>query len=110
VLLGDDYLDACGLDPLIAMGGPTVLFCSTSAALRLPTMRNVRTVALRTHDTRAFSCGFVGLKGEVGGRLLARLAEGHTAGDVLYDVDLLATLADAGPVVSGPAATVRTLF
>lgn len=110
VLLGENYLAACALDAEIATGGPALLFCSTSAALGLPSMRNVRIVALRSEDTRAFSCGFVGLKGEVGGRLLAHLANGQTEDDIVGDVDLLSTLADAGPVLEGPAVAASTLF
>src|SRR4051812_31491044 len=31
VLLGDEYLDSCGLDSTVALGGPTIVFCASQA-------------------------------------------------------------------------------
>lgn len=74
VLLGDDYFDACGLPGNLAVGAPTVVFCGTRTGLRMELGRGLRPVVLHKSDTRRFACGLVGLKGEVAGRLLARLA------------------------------------
>jgi hypothetical protein len=74
VLLGDDYLDACALTSELVVGAPTILLCGAGAALRMQRAPSVHPVVLHKSDTRRFSCGLVGLKGEVAGRLLARLA------------------------------------
>ncbi len=46
-----------------------------TTALRMRAERGRARLALTTNDTRRFACGLVGLKGEVAGRLLARLAD-----------------------------------
>jgi hypothetical protein len=74
VLLGEDYLDACGLEGDLDLGGPTLVFCAPSVALRLSPLERLHVVGVGTDETRRFSCGLVGLKGEVGGRLLGYLA------------------------------------
>lgn len=51
-------------------------FCSPAAARRMPNIAGLRTVALSNADTRRFACGLISLKGELGGRVLTRLAAG----------------------------------
>jgi hypothetical protein len=75
VLLGDEYLRACALDADVRLGGLTLLFCGTNTAKRLPRLTDLRTVILSPPEAKRFSCGLVGLKGEVGSRLLTRLNE-----------------------------------
>jgi hypothetical protein len=75
VLLGDAYLHACRLDSGIVLGGPTLAFCGKGAAGRLSSLPELHTVVLTNNEAKRFSCGLVGLKGDVGGRLLSRLAE-----------------------------------
>lgn len=75
LLLGDHYLEACQLDEAVELGGPTVAFCSPSVARRLPRLDNLHAVPLSNATARRFSCPLVGLKGELAGRALARLAE-----------------------------------
>jgi len=72
--LGDAYLEACHLGLDVTLGGPTILFCGTAAAKRLPRLDQLRFVTLSNPQAKRFSCGLVGLKGEVSGRLLERLA------------------------------------
>ncbi len=75
LLLGDPYLRACDLDEHVRLGGPLVSFCSPAVARRMPRIPGLRTVALTNAEARRFSVGLIALKGELGGRLLARLAE-----------------------------------
>lgn len=73
LLLGDDYLNACALNPEVELGGPVVAFCAPSTAAHLPIVPGLTAVPLSKADARRFRCGLVGLKGEVAGRLLASL-------------------------------------
>ena len=74
VLLGNDYLRACALDEQIQVGGPTLFLCGKDAALRLPRIPNLHPVVLSNAEATTFSCGLVGLKGEVAARVLQNLA------------------------------------
>jgi queuine/archaeosine tRNA-ribosyltransferase len=71
ILLGDNYLTACALDSSVKFGGPTLLFCGTGMAKKLPTLANVRVVPVSNPEAKRFSCGLVGLKGELAARVLA---------------------------------------
>jgi len=94
VLLGDDYLRACALDEAVRLGGPTLVFCGSAAARRLPHAPSIRPVPLSHADTARFRAGAITLKGEIGGRLLARLAADPSIVDTLRDpaTDVLALL------------------
>jgi hypothetical protein len=100
VLLGDSYLEAVRLDdraaPLVP-GGPVILFCGGRQAKALPRLPGVRTVPLTNADARRFSCGLVGLKGELAARLLERLAGDPALLGILTDAatDLHALLEGA---------------
>lgn len=84
ILLGDNYLDACALDAGLAFGGPTVLFCGTGMAKKLPALKNVRVVPVANPEAKRFSCGLVALKGELAARLLRGVvAEPEVLGRVL---------------------------
>src|SRR4051794_24623753 len=107
VLLGEDYLVACELGKDVAPSAPTFVICAAGTALELPPIRDVYPVALTTADTRRFQCGLVGLKGEVGGRLLAHIARNRPAVSELTDPGLLDTLASTKVL---PAAAAATLF
>lgn len=105
LLLGDDYRRAAGLGPQTVCGGPTLAFGGASLANRLDGVPRLKVVRAGKREARLFSCGLVGLKGELAGRLLtllsrrpqlvARVAEPGT--DVL---DLL----DTAPQASLPVA------
>ena len=71
ILLGDNYLTACALDSSVKFGGPTLLFCGTGMAKKLPALANVRVVPVSNPEAKRFSCGLVGLKGELAARALA---------------------------------------
>ncbi len=77
ILLGDSYLEACQWDQNVQLGGPTLLFCGSSAAGRLPELPQLEVVALANQDAKRFACGLVGLKGEVAARLLLLLSMGE---------------------------------
>jgi hypothetical protein len=96
VLLGEDYLDACQLDHRVALGGPTLVFCGQAAAVRLPPLDRLRAIPVRRHETRRFGCGLVGLKGEIGGRLLSYLARGQTSMTEVSSPHILDCLAGLG--------------
>lgn len=74
LLLGDPYLRACDLDVDVELGGQLLCFCSPAVARRMPAIPRLRTVPLANAEARRFSCGLIALKGELGGRLLSRLA------------------------------------
>jgi hypothetical protein len=74
LLLGDDYLRAASLGPQLALGGPALAFCGRTAARRLGPIDGLKTVPTTNHEARRFSCGLVGLKGELGARTLTGLA------------------------------------
>jgi hypothetical protein len=95
VLMGEDYVDACGLDGEIRVGAPTLVLCGTRTGLRIAPNPNVHAVVLGESDTRRFACGLVGLKGEVACRLLARIATDPTTVSNLGSNGLLERLAQA---------------
>jgi Queuine tRNA-ribosyltransferase/Family of unknown function (DUF6884) len=73
ILLGEAYLKACELDDQIALGGPTILFCGTVMAKRLPDLKSLKIVPLSNPEAKRFSCALVALKGELSRRLLLEL-------------------------------------
>ncbi len=75
ILLGDNYLRACQLDKTVKCGGPTILFCGTGMAKKFPKLANVRVVAISNPEAKRFSCGLIGLKGELAARILGILSE-----------------------------------
>ncbi len=75
LLLGDDYLAACDLDADVRLGGPTLAFCGRNTIRGLPTIPGLKPVGLSNPEAKRFSCGLVGLKGEVAARLLQCLAD-----------------------------------
>jgi len=75
ILLGDNYLAACNLDEKVSFGGFTLLFCGTGMAKTLPKMTNVRVVPISNPEAKRFSCGLIGLKGELASRVLQGIGE-----------------------------------
>jgi hypothetical protein len=74
ILLGDSYLTACALDPSVVVGGATILLCGERTATKLTATRNLTLVSVGNREAARFSCGLVGLKGEIARRLLSRIA------------------------------------
>jgi queuine/archaeosine tRNA-ribosyltransferase len=74
ILLGDNYLRACQLDKTVKFGGPTILFCGTGMAKKLPPLANVQVIPISNPEAKRFSCGLVGLKGDLANRLLTAVA------------------------------------
>src|SRR5207244_877538 len=102
ILLGDDYLTACGLDATVTFGGPTLLFCGLNTLTRLPKLGNLHTVALTNAEARRFSCGLVALKGELGSRVLLRLAADTSFGaTVAAASDVLTFIEQPTPPAAG---------
>jgi len=104
VLLGDNYLDACALDAKVKFGGPTLLFCGTGTAKKLPSMNHVRVVAISNPEAKRFSCGLVALKGELAARVLKGVARDPSVVKQLMDssFDVLAWLEKLGSSRKGP--------
>ena len=73
LLLGGDYMEAAALDPEDPLGGPAIAFSGPAAARRLAHPA-LKIVPAGKEEARRFSCGLVGLKGELAGRLLDLLA------------------------------------
>jgi hypothetical protein len=97
VLLGDDYLSACEIEPSMMLGGPTLIFCARRSALRLPPLPRLSIVPVGKAHTKRFSCGLIALKGELGGRLLTWLAEDPSRLSEVTRIDPLHRLASVGP-------------
>lgn len=74
VLLGDNYLKACAISADLKFGGPTLLVAGKGPVAKLPRIPLVRTQVLSNAEATRFSCGLVGLKGELASRLLPKLA------------------------------------
>lgn len=100
VLLGDDYLHACGLPGDVDLGAPTLVICGTRTGLRLEPIPSMHPLVLHKSDTGRFHCGLVGLKGEVAGRLLVRLAYDPSlvgrleSGQLIDELAILPTTSD----------------
>jgi len=105
ILLGKSYLAACRIDAALRLGSPTLLFCGSSTAQNLPCITNLKQVILSVPETRRFSCGHVGLKGEVANRILNLLIDGDglrtLARLVDPSVDVLGLLARSNAGGSG---------
>jgi queuine/archaeosine tRNA-ribosyltransferase len=91
LLLGDDYLTACDLQADIRLGGPVIALCGRNSIKRLPAIAGLKPVGLSNAEAKRFSCGLVGLKGEIAARLLSRLVEDPTELNSFIDpaLDLL---------------------
>lgn len=97
LLLGEDYLAAAELDAQVAFGGPTIALCSAASARKLPQSDRLTPVVLTNAHAGRFSCGLVGLKGEVAARVLERLAADPTRlVDVLHGSDEFLAFAEGG--------------
>lgn len=102
VLLGDDYLAACQLDSSVTLGGPTILFCGKAAEKKLPDLAGLNKVILSNADAKRFSCGLVGIKGELASRALELIGSADDGLERLTTkgVDVLALLAPTTTKVS----------
>lgn len=97
LLLGDSYLKAANLNGSLKAGGTVLAFCGTQGEKALKKTGAVRTVVLGNREAKRFSCGLVGLKGELAGRFLRSLTTDESESAALMDpaTDLLGLL-DAG--------------
>jgi len=76
ILLGDNYLEACSLDSMVNLGGPTIMFCGKSKAGKLPDIKQLNKIGLGNMEAKRFSCALIGLKGEIVSILLKALNSG----------------------------------
>lgn len=74
VLLGSTYLRAAELDRMTGFPAPTFIFGGSIAARRFRHLEAALMVPAGKDEARRFSCGLVGLKGELAGRVLISLA------------------------------------
>lgn len=68
LLLGERYMEAGCLETTTSIAAPTWVLCNKTVASRLP--RGMTPVELLQTDTTVFGAGMVGLKGEIGARML----------------------------------------
>lgn len=94
LLLGDDYLKACDLKADFPVGGPIIAFCGSKGKKIYDSIPGITPVVLSNKEAKRFSCGLVGLKGELTARLLSRLQEKQqtSLGSVLKTTDILSIL------------------
>lgn len=104
VLLGESYLKACRIDADVVFGGPALLCAGKASAARLPRLGNLRVVTLGNPEAKRFSCGLVGLKGELASRLLGAISSHAVTPAALADPahDIL-TLLDDPAAIDAPA-------
>ena len=76
VLLGEKYWQACDLHTLSNSPVPVLAFCNTTVEAKLGAWANVKAVSLANKDAKRFRCNLIGLKGELGGRILIGLSKG----------------------------------
>lgn len=102
ILMGDNYLAACALEENVSFGGPTILFCGTRTAKKLKAMQNVRVVPISNSDAKRFSCGLVGLKGELAARLMTHVKSNPISIKHLMrsEFNLLDCLFSVGPALA----------
>ena len=87
VLLSDAYLRALALDEDVTFAAPTLFFTGKASQKRVKGQGTLRTVLLTNREAKCFSCGLVGLKGEVARRILHHLIEeGETFRAKLFDL------------------------
>lgn len=99
LLLGEDYMRAAGIGPATKLGGPTIAFGGRWLSRREDGLA-LRVVSAGRNEARRYSCGVVGLKGEMAARLLESIAFGADILDRLLDPDLdLLDLLDRVPGV-----------
>ncbi|MFC1837201.1 tRNA-guanine transglycosylase DpdA [Thermodesulfobacteriota bacterium] len=102
ILLGDDYLRTCDLDTEVKLGGPAIAFCGAKSKKTYTTIEGIKPVLLKNADAKRFSCGLVGLKGEITTRLLNKIVtEEIRKFSKLFDskIDLLSQLDQYGKKV-----------
>ena len=78
VLLGNTYLRLLDISPYLTFGGRTIFLSGDRAAKRLRSIKGVEAIALSNENARQFSCGMVGLKGEVAARMLKAMSLDRT--------------------------------
>lgn len=99
LLLGETYMRAAGIGPATRLGGPTIAFGGRWLERREESLP-LRVVPAGRREARRFSCGVVGLKGELAGRLLELVARESDLLDDVLDPDLdLLDLLDMGELV-----------
>lgn len=74
MMLGESYLAACKLNSKTTLNFPMVMLGSKKTASQVSKISNLFPVALTNEDTRRFHAGLVALKGEIGARILKKLA------------------------------------
>jgi hypothetical protein len=89
ILLGEAYLYALQLSSQMPLLTPAVFFTSSKTASIVPKYSNASVIPLVNADAKRFSCGLVGLKGELGGRAILRLSHdmGHFLPQLQSDRD-----------------------
>lgn len=75
VLLGDSYLRSLALDDSFEFAAPTLFFAGRTSRRRIKGKGILRVIPVSNPEAKRFSCGLVGLKGELAKRILFQLTE-----------------------------------
>jgi hypothetical protein len=75
VLLGESYLRALQLDNNVLFASPTLFLASENSKKYIQGQGAIRVVTLSNQEAKRFSCGLVGLKGEIASRLVKNLSK-----------------------------------
>jgi hypothetical protein len=104
VLLSDSYLRALALDESVEFKAPTLFFAGRSTRKRVRGRGALRIIPVSHSEAKRFSCGLVGLKGELTKRILYQLTDkGETSLQKLLDsaTDVLALLESTVSPITG---------
>ncbi len=82
VLLGGKYWEACDLKVSVESVNPVLAFCNSNIKANIGDWFNFLPLSLVNKDAKHFSCGLIGLKGELGARYLVGLSKGLTSPDL----------------------------
>jgi hypothetical protein len=74
VLLGNSYTKLLNLSSSLRVSSPTLFLSGKKVSAQLGLAESVQTISLTNQDAQRFSCGMVGLKGEVATRILRSIA------------------------------------
>ncbi len=77
IALGEKYLRSLQLDVDTVFASPTLFISKQSGSKFIQGKGQMNTIPLSLLDTTRFSCGMVGLKGEIAKRILKFVAEGN---------------------------------
>jgi hypothetical protein len=104
VLLGSNYLQACGISKDLLLGGRTIFLSSKNVATMVQQIPDAVCWPLTNADARTLGTPLVGLKGEIARRLLVAFAD-NTQRRIPASLEELMALELSASVSGAPIAT-----